>query len=173
MEVSIYEHTRSIVCIEASCVLWPLTDGGRQKQRSQRSLPYRSPAALSLRYNGPISKTQHFFIWSSKVKTLFWWTTYDSDYKIFWSNFKYDYHSVTLSHYKTDEPKLGLLRKLWKEPWYHSPSPLTMFVVDSFRWIMKELINTDYSGAKWSAAPYCCNKYEIITTSSRPWLSIR
>ena len=43
-----------------------------------------------------------------------------------------------------------------------------MFVVDSFRWIMKELINTDYSGAKWSAAPYGCNKYEIITTSSRP-----
>ena len=171
MEVSIYEHTRSIVCIEASCVLWPLTDGGRQKQRSQRSLPYRSPAALSLRYNGPISKTQHFFIWSSKVKIIesLWFCLQ----KKLGSNFKYDYHSVTLSHYKTDEPKLGLLRKLWKEPWYHSPSPLTMFVVDSFRWIMKELINTDYSGAKWSAAPYGCNKYEIITTSSRPWLSIR
>ena len=48
-------------------------------------------------------------------------------------------------------------------------SPLTMFVVDSFRWIMKDLINTDYRGVK-SSAPYGTNKYEIITT--RPWLSI-
>ena len=48
-------------------------------------------------------------------------------------------------------------------------STLTMFVVDSFRWIMKDLINTDYRGVKLSA-PYGTNKYEIITT--RPWLSI-
>ena len=49
-------------------------------------------------------------------------------------------------------------------------SPLTMFVVDSFRWIMKDLINTDYRGVK-SSVPYGTNKYEIITT--RPLLSIR
>ena len=150
------------------CDPWPM-EGGRSNAANDHSLIDHQPPWVS----DTMGRSVKHNISSSGLRKWKLLKVYDSVYKIFWSNFKYDYHSVTLSHYKSDEPKLGLLRKLWKEPWYHSPSPLTMFVVDSFRWIMKELINTDYSGAKWSAAPYGCNKYEIITTSSRPWLSIR
>ena len=41
------------------------------------------------------------------------------------------------------------LESVWKKRLY--VSQLTMFVVDSFRWIMKDLINTDYRGVKSSA----------------------
>ena len=156
------------------CDPWPM-EGGRSNAANDHSLIDHQPPWVSdtmgrsVKHNISSSGLQKWKFFQVIIKDSLWFCLQN----ILIKNFKYDYHSVTLSHYKTDEPKLGLLRKLWKEPWYHSPSPLTMFVVDSFRWIMKELINTDYSGAKWSAAPYGCNKYEIITTSSRPWLSIR
>ena len=151
------------------CDPWPM-EGGRSNAANDHSLIDHQPPWVS----DTMGRSVKHNISSSSLQKWKFLKAYDSVYKKkLGSNFKYDYHSVTLSHYKTDEPKLGLPRKHWKEPWYHSLSPLTMFVVDSFRWIMKELINTDYSGAKWSAAPYGCNKYEIITTSSRPWLSIR